>query len=127
MKKYRNVDIFSEITMSALITLVGLIFKKYLLLISSHDNKGIFEGGYLIFLLFVFFLVNVSIIGQEKVKREGKIQVIKPSSLYKIKIFLIKLTVSKICLSSKNLKGARCLNILCLKAQWHLGKGNRLV
>ena len=66
----------------------------------------------MVFLLFVVFLVNVSIIGQEKVKREGKIQVIKPSRLYKTKIFLIKLIVSKIWLSLKSLKeGARCLSI----------------
>lgn len=44
-------------------------------------------------------------------REEGKIQVIKPSRLYKTKVFLIKLIVSKNCLSSKSLKeGARCLN-----------------
>ena len=74
------------------------------MLISSHDTKGIFEGGYLIFFLFVFLCMNISIIGQEKVKREGNIQIIKPSRLYKTKIFLMKLTVSKVCLSPKSLK-----------------------
>lgn len=56
----------------------------------------------MIFLLFVFFLVNVSIIGWEKVRREeGKIQVIKPFRLYKTKIFLIKLTVPRFVLAQK--------------------------
>lgn len=67
MKKCRNTDLHSEITTWARINLVGLIFKKRVsVVINSHNTKGIFEEDYLIFLLFVFFFVNVSIIGQEK-------------------------------------------------------------
>lgn len=93
--------------------MVGFILNFFLLLISSHDTKGIFERGYLIFLLFVFLYMNISIIGQEKVKRQEDIQIIKPSRLYKIKV---KLTVSKVVLIKKPArKGARCLRIQILK------------
>ena len=57
--------------------------------------------------------MNISIIGQEKVKRQGNIQIIKPSRLYKIKV---KLTVSKVVLIKKpERKGARYLRIQILK------------
>lgn len=57
--------------------------------------------------------MNISIIGQEKVKRQEGIQIIKPSRLYKIKV---KLTVSKVVLIKKpERKGARCLRIQILK------------
>lgn len=57
--------------------------------------------------------MNISVIGQEKVKRQEGIQIIKPSGLYKIKV---KLTVSKVVLIKKpEIKGARCLRIQILK------------
>ena len=54
---------FTEIKVWVRINSVGFILNFFLLLISSHDTKGIFERGYLIFLLFVFLYINISIIG----------------------------------------------------------------